>query len=857
MMARPIARIPGRGTAFLLLVLAAAAGGGQVRSEDLPAGRSLIEALAALQAAGLNLIYSSDVVKPWMRVREEPAPGDPRAVLDELLAPHGLEARPGPGGTLLIVRGRGPEEAGVIEGVVRTALDRRPVAAARISVEGAAMHTTADAAGRFRLTGLRAGAYALVVSVPGLADERFEAVAVRPGRSTRVRLDLAASATLRERIVVTPARDGTPGGLPEPGYVLSGDEVRAVPGTGDDLHRAIASQPGLSSGDRSADFSVRGGDPGEVLVLFDGQELHDPFHLKAYRRHSGIIDAMIVGQARLFSEAFPADYGDRMSGVLDLSSSIPAAGGGTLVSSGFINSRLLADGGFHRDAGHWLVSARSWYPSAVVRAVGREEEFAPRYDDLFAKARVRLGQGTVLTGHLLAARDRLDFNDPDGDGTVGARSGTRYLWLTLDSFWSRRLHSRTVLSYGRAHGSRAGRVDEAPELVASVDDDRTLNVLGVMQNWTLRPSDRLELRWGVSAEWLEATYDYASRLEGGSPSWVDGSPTSSLNRSSTFLVSGRQLGAHATARVLPAASMSLEAGLRWDRQTYTGEAQVSPRLSLVQALGPAARVRASWGRHYQSQGPHELQVEDGVTEFFPAQMAKHYSLAYETEFDNGLALRATAYVKKFSDPKPRFENLFNPFELFPEFEPDRARIDADRAEARGFDVILSMDSRASLKWWGSYSRSAAEDEVDGRRVPRSWDQPHAFRFGIGYRPGPAWDIGLYGVYRTGWPTTPVGARSVRNPDGSTTIEPLLGPRNSDRFPDYHRLDLRVGRQFRLGRGTLTAFAEITNLYDRENVCCVDDIAFVAGADGAARVTSRRGLWMPRLPTLGIIWRLDR
>ena len=66
------------------------------------AGRPLAEALADLQAQGLQLVFSTAVVTPHMTVETEPEGNDPRAILDQILEPHGLRAEDGPGGTILV-----------------------------------------------------------------------------------------------------------------------------------------------------------------------------------------------------------------------------------------------------------------------------------------------------------------------------------------------------------------------------------------------------------------------------------------------------------------------------------------------------------------------------------------------------------------------------------------------------------------------------------------------------------------------------------------------------------------------------------------------------------------------------------
>ena len=67
-------------------------------------GQTLEQALEQLRERGIALFYSSDLVKPWMRIEREPTAIEPRALLVEILAPHGITVTDGPGGALLLVR---------------------------------------------------------------------------------------------------------------------------------------------------------------------------------------------------------------------------------------------------------------------------------------------------------------------------------------------------------------------------------------------------------------------------------------------------------------------------------------------------------------------------------------------------------------------------------------------------------------------------------------------------------------------------------------------------------------------------------------------------------------------------------
>src|SRR5262245_9625810 len=90
-------------TAVVLMLCAMPAG---AQTAVRYAGRSLADVLRDLQSRGLKVAFSSELVRPEMRVASEPTSTVPRTILDEVLEPHGLRAAAGPKGTWLVVRAR-------------------------------------------------------------------------------------------------------------------------------------------------------------------------------------------------------------------------------------------------------------------------------------------------------------------------------------------------------------------------------------------------------------------------------------------------------------------------------------------------------------------------------------------------------------------------------------------------------------------------------------------------------------------------------------------------------------------------------------------------------------------------------
>ena len=188
--------------------------------------------------------------------------------------------------------------------------------------------------------------------------------------------------------------------------------------------------------------------------------------------------------------------------------------------------------------------------------------------------------------------------------------------------------------------------------------------------------------------------------------------------------------------------------------------------------------------------------------------------------------------------------------------PKRSRIafSSRRKEPdlNGLELSVSGAAGAPLQWLANYTWSSAMDRIDGADVPRSWDQTHAGNVLVAYRWRPGWFLSVGGTIHTGWPTTPVTGRVVTLPDGGTEIEEVVGPRNSARYPTYARLDVKTGRAIATVKGSVRVELAISNLTNRQNVCCIDEIRFEAAPDGSVTSSSELKYWLgitPSLPSL--------
>ena len=823
-------------------------------SRRFSVGRPLVAALSELKSEGLDIVYSSDLVRRSMRVLAEPVATTPRAILDELVIPHNLEARDGPAGTVLIVRAAdttGPP--GGVAGRIVSAGDRRPMPGARVSGGPASSEIVAAADGRFLMLRLPPGAHDLdVVSSDGRRRSSVE-VTIRAGVIAHVVIELSPELGLVEGVVVTPTLHSIVQEQPEARQTLDAGQLAALAHVGDDALRAAARLPGAAAGDKSARFSLRGGEWNETLVLVDGLEIDEPFHLKDFLAFSGIVNSRAIERTDLLAGGFPVEYGHRMSGVMEMTTSTSPERSHSAVGSSNLNTWFLTEGRTDTRDNRWLVAARAWYPDAVLDLVDPGgEDLNPTYYDLIGKFEAPFAGGAMISGHVLAARHQIQAVETELGDSVNARSTTTYAWMNLTTPWTTRLVSLTQLSTGRVESNRHGASTDGASS-ASVDDERVWDFAGARQDWTFRASDQALVKWGFDARDVGASYDYVGNFSIDDPLFTPPGSPLLVSRDIRANPSGSRFAAYAAARAQVIDSLTMEAGARWSRQSYTRDAQLDPRVNIVYAAGSRSTVRAAWGLFHQPQSISELQVEDGVGRFFPAQRAEHRVASFEHDTGAGTHFRIDAYWKVLSRPRPRFENLFNPIELLPESEADRIRVAPRRAVSKGLELLYERKQTPNLRWWAGYALSSAQDDVSGRWEPRSWDQTHAVNLGMSYQFGHGWEMDLAGVYHTGWPTTQVTADSALDPNGVLVIQPSIGPRNDRRFTPYHRLDVKVQRRMALPKGSLTLFLEVLNLYNRENACCVDEFRFVPTGGGGVRVERDEGSWLGWLPEFGLGW----
>jgi outer membrane receptor protein involved in Fe transport len=813
--------------------------------------RTVVSVIEDFRSQGWPFAYSTNLVSDDLLVMTEPEGSEALDIVREILVPHGLTLRSEEGLWLIVRDDASAARLGSLLIIVRDRRDYMPLDDLKIDATPYLERGKLLTQGIQQIPEVAADTYLVTVGAAGYQSVERE-VRVRPGQSTELKVELGPARPELENITVSASRYEISRDISTSRFDIDRTSIETLPDLGDDPLRATHRLPGAAASGASARSHFRGGEEAETGIILNGQKLFDPFHVRDYQNIFSTVDSRAIDGVEVYTGGFPVQYGDRLSGVVLMESLELTRPRHTEIGLSVFNTSFLTAGRNADSTTDWLFSARRGNLELVI-----DKKFGlPRYYDIFSQFSTWLTPDTRLSGNALFADDQVVvITESDLDEIEKTTSQTRnaQLWLALENRWSDTLSSSTVLSFSSFSNRRIGLTADPEKVLSNVDDDRDIDQVGLRQDWSLHSSDSHLLQWGFAFEHHKARYAYKGNAEYFGLRAIFENVPSTINRDLTAAPSGLSYALYMSDKWKVAARTILQFGLRWDDQTYTGlpsGSQLSPRFSVLHALNPKTELRFSWGRYYQSQGIHELQIEDGVTDFFPAQQADHIIVGISRKFGSNHAIRFELFQKDMSDLRPRYENLYDPLAIIPELQPDRIRIAPTSALARGLEFSVNRTGQA-LSWWASYSLAEVTDTVDGIDVPRSWDQRHALQAGLAWSVN-SWDLSVAGHIRSGWPTTSLSLEEVIGPGGESEFIAVPGPRNAEQLPHFASLDARISRKFDVGRGMITAFFEVSNLLDRNNVCCID-YDLESDENDEEFLEYSPDYWLPLLPAIGFLW----
>ena len=628
--------------------------------------------------------------------------------------------------------------------------------------------------------------------------------------------------------------------------IISGKTIRQTPVVfgESDILKTIQLLPGVSSaGEGASGFNVRGGAADQNLILFDEAIIYNSSHLFGL---FSVFNSDAIKEVKLYKGGIPSSYGGRLSSVLDVyqkdgnNQNFSMNGG-----IGAISSRLLVEGPIQKNESSFLVASRGTYAHLFLKLTDIEN--IAYFYDLNTKSNFVIDNKNriFLSGYFGRDLFKLDgtFMNTYGNSTLNLRwnhlinektfSNTSlifsdyYYGLQLDFVgfdWKsgiKNLNFKFDLKnyysniFQFNYGLNVIYYDFNPGTIGPLTPDSGFNFSRLNKKYAFENStyfdvihkinSQLSMRYGIRLnQFLRLRQNGLQQYANDDPLYYDNDlkiydPATPLagnfdNNSSVF-------------------------------KTYNN---IEPRINISYSFNNQS-IKASYNRLNQylhlisntsSPTPLDIWVPSGP--YIKPQKLDQYALGYYKRIKN-IKIETEIFFKKIKNRLDYIDgaDLVANDNIETVILPGKSR-------AYGFEILLKK-SEGRHKFMVAYTLSKSEQKTPGRNSLEDginfsnwyntpYDKPHDFSINSEYILSKKLKIVGNFIYQTGQPTNyPNSQYTYMNLN-----VPNYGKRNSQRLPNYHRMDINL---------TLTPEKKnkkiesswvfgIYNLYDRDNASSI-------------------------------------
>lgn len=559
-----------------------------------------------------------------------------------------------------------------------------------------------------------------------------------------------------------------------------------------DVIKAVQLLPGVQvQGEGSTNFFVRGGNADQNLIQLDEATVYNASHLMGF---FSVFNPDAINYMQFYRGHLPAQYGGRLSSLLDIrmkdgnDQKFGVSGG-----IGVTSSRLTVEGPIKKEKASFMLSGRRTYVDQFFRLSKDESTRDTRiyFFDLNAKFNYKINDRNRIYASGYFGRDLNKIQVLQYLIDWGNSNGS----LRWNHIFNEKLFSNTTVIYSKYDFLIDLSDEDTPFYWSSKVEDITFK-----NDFNFFPNPKTTL----AAGFIGTIHQFEPGMSRDEPQ--NDVPTSKSFEGAIYYSADQQV----------TSKLSLNYGLRYSffnlfgsttlfnygnnfeiiseeqtsgvYKTYSG---LEPRFSARYLVGKSASIKASYNKNRQymqllsnlSLGMNVFDVWYPASKNIKPQIADQLSLGYfQNLADNAVEISLEGYYKKLKNQVDYVDHstLIMNRELESELRTGTGR-------AYGVEFMLKKNGR--LNGWVSYSYARALREIEGinngEEYPALYDQPHNISVVTNYRLSDRWSVSTNWVFSSGRPVT----LPTENFRYDKYIVPIYGPKNAERIPDYHRLDI--------------------------------------------------------------------
>ncbi len=576
-----------------------------------------------------------------------------------------------------------------------------------------------------------------------------------------------------------------------------------------DILKTIQLLPGIkNAGDGNTGFYVRGGGPDQNLILLDEATIYNASHLLGF---FSVFNGDAIKSVNLYKGNMPAQYGGRLSSVLDISMKdgnnqrYEVSGG-----IGVIASRLTIQGPILKNKASFIISGRRTYVDVIAKPWIEKSAFKGTsyfFYDLNGKLNYTINDKNRLFLSGYFGRDKFIYNDTEGDFNTKIPWGNASACLRWNHVFNSKLFSNLSAVFTNYDFSFGAKQQDFELIINSGITDYNLKY-----DLSYYPNSRHSIKTGVN--YIFHTFVPTSvSAKQGSTVFDLGKKLKLYSHDAAIYVSDDwdltkkikiNLGLRFSnfTQIGPFTRYKKDAfGKIYDTVTYRRNEVVAnynglePRFSARYSLTKTTSLKASYSRNFQyihlasiSSISLPTDVWMPSTEVIKPQISNQYALGIFKNFkDNTYEASIECYYKtmdnmiEYKEGSQPTDNVFD--------NPDNA-FTFGKGWAYGAEFFIKK-SKGKFTGWIGYTLSwtwRQFSEINyGLKYLAKYDRRHDASVVLTYDANKKWNFGMVWVYGSGNRGT--------LPNGFFIYEGGLsndyGLRNSYQFVPYHRMDVNV------------------------------------------------------------------
>ncbi|MBR3950327.1 MAG: carboxypeptidase-like regulatory domain-containing protein [Bacteroidaceae bacterium] len=698
--------------------------------------------------------------------------------------------------------------------------DNRPIELALVRIAGTTTGTTTNLEGKYEMKINSTDSVVVIFSCLGYKNE--EHVLKNPKGEVKLNVQLQKKSIDLGEVVVTEfqKQQGTM-------QKIKASDMQLMPNTSGGIEGMLATFAGVNSNNElSSQYSVRGGNFDENIVYINGIEIYRPLLVRSGQQEGmSVINPDLVSSISFSSGGFSAEYGDKMSSVLDIQYKRPEA-----LEVSLSGSFLGATASIGHSTGKFtqLHGVRYHTNSTLLSSLDVKGEYNPSYFDYQTYMTYKFNDKfeVALLGNI--AVNNYQFTPFEQSTSFGTAYDTKNFTVYFDgmerdifetyfgsvsanyrpakdneiSLQFSAFSSNEFVSYDISGqywldelANSDNVSDNAPakgDLGVGTYHEHARNRLKAsVVSVALKGAHRIvgnDIRWGITYN-REQIYDYLREWEmrdsvGYSLPYVGDNIHMIYNIVSENNLSSNRISGYLqdTYRLRTDVGLfNFNAGVRLSYWDFNNECIVSPRASVtfIPERNSNFTFRIAGGIYYQapfykefrdtvSQGNNNfiVHLNDRIKSQQSIQIVAGGDYTFRA-FDRPFKVSLEAYYKKLNDLIP--------------YEANNVKLwysakNESEGYATGLDMKLYGEFVPGTDSWFSFSLMRTEEKINGIWVPRPTDQ----RYSVGI---------FFQDYVPKLPMFKISLKGIIS-DGLTFGSPMKGRAEGYyRAPAYKRVDL--------------------------------------------------------------------